>query len=159
MTLLRIAHPDEDDALTHLTRRSKAHWGYDAAFMAMFDEELTITAEQIVNDRVTVLEEDGQRMGYTHLRREDQETVELVSLFIEPGVIRRGFGRVLWEDAVAWARAAGYRWLVLESDPHAEGFYRDLGASVSGTRESTVKPGRFLTVMTYDLASAQSTGE
>ena len=31
---IRRARPDEADALTALATRAKAHWGYDAEFMA-----------------------------------------------------------------------------------------------------------------------------
>ena len=35
---------DEADCLTALCMRSKAHWGYDAAFMHACREELRMTA-------------------------------------------------------------------------------------------------------------------
>src|SRR5687768_4428349 len=43
--LVRRARADEAEALTELTMRAKASWGYDAAFMAACREELTLTPE------------------------------------------------------------------------------------------------------------------
>jgi hypothetical protein len=39
---IRKARPDEAGELTELALRSKAHWGYDEAFMASCREELTV---------------------------------------------------------------------------------------------------------------------
>src|SRR5687768_14923343 len=44
---IRRARPDEAEHLTALTLRSKAHWGYDADFMAACVPSLTITSERI----------------------------------------------------------------------------------------------------------------
>lgn len=153
---LSTATPNMAAGLTALTIRSKLHWGYDAAFIETFRDELTVTEEAIRNDRVTVLRERQRVGGYAHLRREDDETVELVSLFIDPWAIRRGFGTILWRDAIDWARGAGFRRLVIESDPHAEGFYRSLGAEEEARRESAVMPGRYLAVMAFFLTTPPS---
>ena len=43
MLALRPARPEEAPALTELCLRSKAVWGYDAAFMQACRRELTMT--------------------------------------------------------------------------------------------------------------------
>ena len=40
---LRPARIEDLEALSALCLRSKAHWGYDAAFMAAWGQELTLT--------------------------------------------------------------------------------------------------------------------
>jgi predicted N-acetyltransferase YhbS len=44
----------------------------------------------------------------------------------------RGIGRMLLDDALRTARACGARALVIDSDPHAEGFYLRMGAARTG---------------------------
>lgn len=66
----------------------------------------------------------------------------LGALFVEPGAIGRGYGRRLWAHAVALAAGRGARGLKIQSDPHAAGFYRAMGARRIGETPSTVFPGR-----------------
>jgi hypothetical protein len=44
---IRPARPSEAHALTALVLRSKAHWGYDAGFMAQVRPVLTVTPDMI----------------------------------------------------------------------------------------------------------------
>jgi hypothetical protein len=43
--MIRAAHGGELEALSALAMRSKAHWGYSAAFMQACRDELTVSAE------------------------------------------------------------------------------------------------------------------
>jgi GNAT superfamily N-acetyltransferase len=52
----------------------------------------------------------------------------LHGLYVDPPFWRRGIGRVLFEAAVARARALKTRGLMIYAEPSAEGFYRRLGA-------------------------------
>ena len=145
---IRPARPDEASALTELTIRSKAYWGYDAEFMETFRPELTIHPEQIESDHVAVIERDDRIVGYVHLRPESDVTLELVSLFIDTWAIRQGYGKRLWKYAIAYARQNSYHEVTLEADPNAEPFYLRQGAVITGSRESTLMPGRVLSIMT-----------
>ncbi len=148
---IRNATPDEDEAITGVAMRSKAYWGYDDHFMETFRPELTVTPEQIERDHVAIAERDGRLAGFVHLRPETDDTLELVSLFIDDWAIRQGIGQRLWDYAIAYAREHGYRAVTLESDPNAEAFYRKQGAAETGRRESNLMPGRVLTLMTITL--------
>lgn len=149
--MVRRAVPGEAAALSEVAFRSKAYWGYDDEFMELNREELSISPEQIASDAVFVAEKDGRVAGFAHLRPLDETTIELVSLFIDPWAIRQGYGSLLWERALAYAREHGFTALTLESDPNAEDFYRKQGAVASGTRESAVIPGRILTLFTVRI--------
>ena len=148
---LRIATPDEAEAITGVAMRSKAYWGYDDNFMETFRPELTVTPEQIKRDHVAVAERDARLAGFVHLRPERGDTLELLSLFIDTWAIRQGVGQRLWDYAIAYAHEHGYRRVTLESDPNAEAFYRKQGAVETGQRESNLMPGRMLTLMTITL--------
>ena len=148
---IRRARPDEADLITAIAMRSKAYWGYDHHFMETFRPELAVHPRQIEEDHVVVAASGERVAGFLHLRPEDDATLELVSLFIDPWAIRQGFGQQLWDYAITYARRHGYRRVTLESDPNAEPFYRRQGAVETGTRESKLMPGRVLSIMTYTL--------
>lgn len=148
---IRAAEPEEAGALTELAMRSKAHHGYDEAFLARVRPMLTLTAASIEENPVFVIEERGRIGGFYALRALGEGEVELDFLFIEPQQIGRGFGRALWNHAVAEARALGYRTMRIESDPFAEPFYAALGAERVGEVASDAAPGRVLPVLRYAL--------
>jgi GNAT superfamily N-acetyltransferase len=130
-------------ALTALTLRSKAHWGYDAAFMAAASRELVITAVGISSHEVWVLEDkEGRVLGYHRVIPGDPAVLE--DLWVEPDVIGTGRGRILLDHAVQVARGGGARALEFDADPNAVGFYERMGAVRIGVTPSTIRAGREL---------------
>ena len=152
---IRRARPAEASDLSALAFRSKAHWGYDADFLEACREDLTLSAGDIEACQVYVLEAQGRLAGFYRLQAGDA-AAELVDLFVEPGAIGHGHGKRLWQHALAIAERSGFECVVLQSDPHAEGFYRAMGARRVGTTPSTVFPGRVLPLMALTLAEAGS---
>jgi GNAT superfamily N-acetyltransferase len=151
---IRPGRPDEAMLLTGIAYRAKAYWGYSDEFMAAARADLTITETQLATQVIFVLEQDGEVRGFYKLREIAPDRVELTDLFMEPVGIGRGWGRLLWEHAVATARKLGYAQMTLESDPNAEGFYLHMGAERVGEVESSVQPGRRLPRMRYWLQSS-----
>ncbi|MFD9727918.1 GNAT family N-acetyltransferase [Streptomyces sp. NPDC059072] len=136
MVKVRAARADEAEALTGLVMRSKAYWGYDAGFLAACAGELRIRAEDVTARRVVVAEDEGGAvLGLASLEGSPPHAV-LGLLFVEPAAIGRGVGRLLYRDVLRRAVALGVRGLAIESDPHAVGFYRAMGA-----RAGEVRPG------------------
>jgi len=150
---IRPASETEAAELTAICHRSKAHWGYDADFMALSRASLTISPSFIATGRVFVAEaENGALLGVASVAPLDRDrTYDLVHLFIEPGVIGNGIGRRLFEAAMTKARQDGARRLVIQSDPHAAAFYRRLGAKDAGEAPSESVPGRMLPLLHYEL--------
>ena len=140
---------DEAAALSDLALRSKAHWGYDAAFLEACREELTLTPEQAGGTRV-VRDSAGTVVGF-HLLAPDPDDRpgrgELLMLFVDPSAMGSGVGRVLLEDAVASAGERGWTALRVESDPGAEGFYVRHGARRVGRVPSGSVAGRELPLL------------
>lgn len=101
---LRPARPSESAALSDLALRSKAHWGYDAAFLEAWRAELTITPERIEAEQMTVAQERGALVGMISLAAEGADG-EIEDFFVSPEAIGRGIGRRLLEHALAQARA------------------------------------------------------
>jgi GNAT superfamily N-acetyltransferase len=147
---IRPARLDEADALTTLALRSKRTWGYTDDFMARAADELTLTRADLEQDVVEVLEVRGRLAGFYRLQWREAEAW-LEDLFVEPEVMGTGVGRRLFSRACEVAREWGATFLALESDPHAEGFYRHLGAECVGNHESRLVPGRFLPRMRVRL--------
>jgi N-acetylglutamate synthase-like GNAT family acetyltransferase len=150
---IRRARADEADDLTALALRSKAFWGYDAAFMAACVPALTLSSERIAAEPFFVLEAGGQVIGYAGLRI-DGADAELTNLFVDPWAIGRGYGGQLWQHAIKLARALGATRLRIESDPFAEAFYRAMGAERIGETPSDAIPDRMLPLLRYILPDA-----
>jgi ribosomal protein S18 acetylase RimI-like enzyme len=148
---IRPARIDEASLLTDVALRSKAHWGYSPEFMAAARQDLIVTPGQLAVDTIFVLEQGGEVLGFYKLRAITPDVVEMTDLFLDPTAIGQGKGRALWEHAVTIAATMGYKQIVWESDPNAEGFYLRMGAVRVGEIESTVQPGRFLPRMSYTL--------
>ncbi|MFD9289308.1 GNAT family N-acetyltransferase [Streptomyces sp. NPDC060030] len=150
MTHVRQGRPEEAAALTALALRSKAHWGYDEAFMAACRDELTVRPGELTGGRVLVAEDDGRVLGFTTLAGEPP-TGSLGMMFVEPDAIGRGTGRLLFEQTLAHARGLGFVRLTIDADPNAEPFYSAMGAERIGATPSGSIPGRELPLLEIGL--------
>jgi GNAT superfamily N-acetyltransferase len=132
--------------------RSKAHWGYDAQFLADAREDLAIRPERFLPEfHVYILEVDGFLAGFCSLARVDEHKIEMDGLFIDPERIGKGLGTLLWKYAVSVASKAGCSEMVLTADPYAEAFYLRMGAFRTGEKESPIRPGRKLPLMKFKI--------
>jgi len=152
--LVRPARPDEAEPLTALVLRSKAHWGYDEAFMAACREELAVAAEEVVAHRTAVVEDrdGGAVLGMVTVEGEPPRGV-IGMLFVDPGAMGRGVGRLLYAHALRVAADLGFTRLTIDADPNAEAFYRRMGAVTVGRTPSGSVPGRTLPLMTVDVGA------
>jgi GNAT superfamily N-acetyltransferase len=143
MMILRPAVPAEAEALSRLAVRSKGHWGYDDEFLAACRPELTLAPEQCDGEHVVVAEDATGLLGFYRLAG-GPPVAELADLFVDPDAIGSGVGAALLADAVDRARADGISRLLIDADPHAEGFYARMGARRVGTVASGSIAGREL---------------
>ena len=147
------ALPEEAAELTELALRSKAHWGYDAEFVEDCRVALTIDPAEIEKSPYFALVEGGRVAGFYGLTRL-ATAIELSFLFVEPDRMGQGYGRRLFEHAIATALEIGGRHLVIQSDPNAEGFYIAMGAEKIGELPSPVRRERALPLLRYALQPA-----
>ncbi len=141
---LRPARPGEAQALSALCLRSKAHWGYDAGFMAKVEPYLQVTDEAIRAGHATVAEmPDGTVLGVCQIDPAGHAG-SLDLLFVEPAAIGAGAGRKLFEHAKAQLKALGQPVMTILSDPYAEPAYLHMGARRVEMRASKAFPGREL---------------
>ncbi|WP_212914834.1 GNAT family N-acetyltransferase [Streptomyces sp. TS71-3] len=155
--LIRAARADEADLLTELALRSKAHWGYDEAFIKACREELTILPAEVDSRRIRVAESDGRLAGFVSVQGEPPEG-EVGMMFVDPEFIGQGVGRLLFGRALTVARNAGFVRLTIDSDPNAEPFYRAMGATRIGTAPSGSIPGRVLPLLEITLGDRAGDG-
>lgn len=148
---LRPARPDEAGRLSALALRSKAHWGYDEAFMASCVAELTLHPSEVERRRTTVAEDaDGRLLGLVTLEGEPP-VGELGLMFVDPDAMGLGVGRRLFEHMREAARAAGFRAVGWAADPNAVPFYEAMGGRHVGVTPSGSIPGRTLPLMELRL--------
>jgi GNAT superfamily N-acetyltransferase len=150
--VIRRARAGEAEALHALAVRSKAVWGYDAAFMALAAPALALEDNWFAAGRVLAAEVDGVTAGVAVVLPPDANGVaELELLFVEPAFLRQGIGAKLLEAAAAMARHDGARALQALADPQAQAFYERLGFRRIAEAPSDAIAGRMLPLMQHDL--------
>jgi GNAT superfamily N-acetyltransferase len=147
---VRRALPEEAAQLRELAHRSKAHWPYSTEFLAAVEPLLQLDARDVAVHEVWVLELDGAVAGW-HRVTLHTERAELEDLWLEPGVIGTGLGRLLFEHAISVAATHGAARLEWDAEPYAEGFYRAMGAEEVGRTPSAAEAGRTLPRMRLNL--------
>lgn len=151
--ILRAPRPSECKMLSDLCLRSKAHWGYDAAFLEACRDELTLTTDTLQNCEVAVAVSKNRICGLVQLDPIVPCGV-LEKLFVDPDAIGKGVGRRLFDWAVEIARQTGMTHFTIDGDPNSVAFYLKMGARLTGSTPSGSIKGRMLPQFRYDLSGA-----
>jgi GNAT superfamily N-acetyltransferase len=125
------ALPEDAEELTILAFASKAHWGYPQHWMESWRYTLTIEPAYIEQNAVFMARLAGQTVGFYALVK-NSSGWELEHLWVSPPAMGRGVGRALVEHARDYARGQGATEFAIQADPHAEPFYRHMGATRVG---------------------------
>lgn len=151
------AKPGDAAELTALAFAAKRHWGYPESWIQAWTEQLTITPEFIGQHPVVVALREGEALGVAAVEITGEEAV-LLHFWVKPSAMQQGIGAALFAECEAIARHASAVRLIVESDPHAEGFYRKMGASVIGRVPAHVlNVERFLPKLEKTLERSSST--
>lgn len=141
---LRRAAPADCARLTAVALRSKAHWGYDDAFMEACVAELAVTPQTLDAGEIWLAETgDGVIAGFADVRPEGA-IAEVYAVFVDPPFMAKGIGLALWDKIEEAARRFGSARIGVDSDPNAEGYYVRMGCVAAGTAPSGSIPGRML---------------
>lgn len=135
--MIERAAPKHAEQLSAIALKAKAYWGYPAAWLEMWADDLTIT-EDLINEHCVFAEfENGEPAAFYVLCFAEQTAV-LEHLWVTPERIGFGTGRRLFEHAAALARSRGAAYIDIESEPHAEGFYAAMRAEKISERAADI---------------------
>lgn len=138
------------EALTLLTRRSKAYWGYSQKQIEQWHDELLITEDYIHENEVYLIRHEGSIVGYYSYFELEKGFCKLDNLFVEPDFIGAGFGKSLMTHFLNQIRMAGFKKASLDAEPKATAFYQRFGFQIVDQLQSSI-PGRTLPIMELDL--------
>jgi len=90
-------------------------YGWDKTYEALAAKILSEFGgrNDSVNERAWIAESHGTILGSVYLMKEDAETARLRLLYVEPQARGLGLGKKLVSECTAFARAAGYKRIVL----------------------------------------------
>ena len=127
---LRLAKPEEHQALEELQRRSSLEFPDYRDQLLANPDAIHLPPAQIANGQVIVAEFGGEVVGFAAVVGN-----ELDGLFVEPEMWGGGIGRALLDAAAHQARLRGLSLTVL-ANPSARGFYESCGFSVEGEEQT-----------------------
>jgi GNAT superfamily N-acetyltransferase len=110
---------------------AKSHWGYPQEWLDLWTPSLTFDRDLLAREWVRVADDGDAAIAVIAVGGEPPD-LELSHLWVDPPVMGRGLGRLLFDAAIAYSRRRGARRLKIVSDPNAEGFYERLGAQRIG---------------------------
>ncbi|MFZ5557527.1 MAG: GNAT family N-acetyltransferase [Pseudomonadota bacterium] len=149
---IRRAESAADFALARQLFREYAQaLGVDLCFQG-FDAELQ-ALESMYGPPAGCLLLAGDAAGCVAVRDLGDGVCEMKRLYVRPAGRGSGLGRALAEQALAFARTAGYRRVVLDTLPDmavAQGLYRDLGFSAGPAYYSNPLPGVIYLTLNLD---------
>jgi GNAT superfamily N-acetyltransferase len=150
---MRIARalPGDAATLTRIAYEAKRRWGYPEGWIERWADVLTLTADYIRSNPTYCAFVGEEIAGFGALRLNGAEAI-LDHVWVATAHAGQGIGRSLFRRCEVAAKEAGASVLTVESDPHAEGFYRAMGARTVG-RQPAPMDGveRFLPLMKKEL--------
>ena len=114
-----VLRRDRVGDLGHIASRQgliyEQEYGWDKTYEALAAKILGEFAgrNDAVNERDWIAESHGAILGSVYLMKEDAETARLRLLYVEPQARGTGLGKKLVSECTAFARAAGYKRIVL----------------------------------------------
>ena len=135
---IESAAPDQAALLTDIAHASKRHWGYPKSWIQLWNSQLTVLPESIVNRPTAVARIGGRVVGFHQLQPLGR-SLRLDHLWVFPQWMGQGVGTALFRDACRRGAALGWSELRIVSDPNAVGFYERIGAVRSGSERDSVE--------------------
>lgn len=150
----RRAETKDLAALRAIAHDSEAYWGYDQAFMNVFDQTFNITAAFIRENPVYIGWEDHQPVCFWGALPKGAmltgRSCELEYFYVSAKHMGKGLGKIMWEHFMEWCRHSTITEVSLVTSPQATGFYEKMGCIFSGTAISPID-GRPIPQLLYRL--------
>jgi GNAT superfamily N-acetyltransferase len=139
--VIRLALQAERSSLEALQWRASLANAGDRDSLLANPDAIVLPVEQIADGHVLVAQHDGVIVGFAAVLPRSDGNAELDALFVEPGLWKRGVGRLLVEHCADVARGRASRILHVVGNPHAEGFYVACGFRTAGAVETRFGDG------------------
>jgi GNAT superfamily N-acetyltransferase len=151
VTVIRRVNPTEHERLSHIAISAKEYWNYPEHWMELWRPQLSFDAAYFVENESWLAEYMGQPIAfYTLQDRGGMAWIE--NMWVLPDHIGQGIGKRLFLHAVDLARQRGYKFIQLEAEPNAVGFYEKMGLQTIGERQYELDGQlRTLPLMEMDL--------
>ncbi|MEQ8423475.1 MAG: GNAT family N-acetyltransferase [Cyclobacteriaceae bacterium] len=140
----RTAKIDDLKILNTISVKAKAYWGYPEDWLEKWKDDLTLDESKFSKQNIVVLELQDQISGFCSVG-ENEDSYEILHLWLLPGHIGKGYGKKLLDEAINRFTRKD-KPIKVEADPNAEPFYERLGFVTFDKVESFPK-GRYLPVM------------
>jgi len=137
---IRTAGIHEKRALEQLQLRASLANQGDRDHLLDNPDIISIPEAQISSACVFVAEQNGMMLGFAALQPNENGSIELDGMFVEPAYWRHGIGRRLVAHCLAAARQRGASRLQLIANPHALAFYRSCNFREHGTTQTQFGP-------------------
>jgi maltose O-acetyltransferase len=135
---IREAAPHETERLSEIAQQAKRSWDYPEEYFEIWKDELTITTEYILKNKVFVAEISRQVVGFYSLITIPANCIFGVvpvekgywmdHIFVDPNFQFMGIGTQLFQHATTYCRENSMDHLKVFVDPNAIGFYKKMGA-------------------------------
>lgn len=126
----KLTKPSEANAqmLSRISKASKAHWGYPAEWLALWQEDLEVTPAYLAQHHTFVLREVQQEafIGFCIIS-EAMPRLWIEHLWVLPQFIGKGLGSALLETALSSCIQPEHQSVKVIADPNAAAFYEAKG--------------------------------
>jgi len=139
--VIRPALQAERSSLEALQWRASLANSGDCDALLANPDAIELPPEHIADGHVFVAQREGVIVGFAAVLTRPDGNAELDALFVEPGLWKRGLGRLLVEHCAEVARERASRILHVVGNPHAEGFYTACGFRSTGAVETRFGAG------------------
>jgi len=143
---IRVATPDDAEALSRISMQAKANWGYSRKQLEIWRSDIAVDRDSVRKMPTYVVEINGRIAGFYQLQM-NSSPPELDHLWVDPDHMKQGIGRALVKHALALLASRGVKEVAIDADPNAENFYASIGARRVGLlpapiegHESRVRP-------------------
>ena len=145
------AEGHEASELSRISIESESYWGYDSDFMDKFKVIYQVTDDFIRKNPTFILYEDGRIIGfYSLLIKQEGNIIDF--FYIEPQCIGKGYGEKMWNHLENYCKGHNIKDFTLVTSPQAKEFYEKMGAIQIGEVESSLRKGRKIPELKYNLA-------
>ena len=142
------ANPEDAELLSSLAFESKMFWGYSNELMNLWKEDLEISREYILENKVIKVFDENIFLGFFAIKFENEEKIELDHLWLKPENIKRNYGREIFSFIINYLSSTNIEKFTLIAEPNAIGFYQKMNGKVIGKFQSKIS-GRFLDIYEF----------